>query len=51
MIFIRSKENKKVGINWLEFLAFMVSVYLIISKLCQFALWIGIKIAQMKGSV
>lgn len=48
MVFVKNKEKKKVGINWLEFLAFMISMYLIISKLAGFAIWLGITIAKLK---
>lgn len=49
MVFIKNKERKKIGINWLEFLAFIVAMYLIITKLCQFALWVGFTLAKIKN--
>lgn len=51
MVFIKNKENKKVGINWVEFLAFIVVIYLILTKLIDFVLFIAFSLAQMKGGV
>lgn len=48
MVFVKNEKRKKIGINWVEFLAFIVAMYLIITKACEFAIWCGLTLAKMK---
>lgn len=46
---IINNKNKEKGINWVEFLAFIITMYLIITKLCEFAIWCGLTFAKIKN--
>lgn len=49
MVFKRNERNEKIGINWVEFLAFIVSMYLIISKLAGISIAIGMYLGMRGG--
>lgn len=48
---LEKKENGKKGINWCEFLAFIVAIYLIITKSLTLTAEIAITLAKLKGGM
>lgn len=51
MILEKKENGKKKGINWCEFLAFIVAIYLIITKSLTLTAEIAITLAKLKGGM